>query len=47
MNLAMGGNWAKSLSERLQLGFPNGIDDGSEESWKLMIKDILYYPLKK
>lgn len=47
INLAMGGTWAKSLSERLQLGFPNGIDYTSEENWKLMISDILYYPLKK
>lgn len=46
MNLALGGNWAKSLSDRLRLGFPNGIDDKSQETWNLAIKSVQYFPLK-
>jgi beta-glucanase (GH16 family) len=46
VNLALGGNWAQSLSDRLQLGFPNGIDEKSRGTWNLAVKSVQYFPLK-
>ncbi len=47
INLAIGGDWAVSLSKRLELGLPNGIDDSTEDQWILYIKSIQYFPLKE
>lgn len=47
INLAIGGNWATSLSQRLELGLPNGVDDTKEDQWILFIKSIQYFPLKE
>ena len=44
INLAMGGDWSESLSQRLSLGFENGIDNSQEENWKFYIRSIRYYP---
>lgn len=46
INLALGGNWAMDLKNRLQLPFENAVDDSMEEFWKLYVRSVRYYPLK-
>lgn len=45
LNLALGGEWARGVADRMNLPFENGIDDSMEEFWKMYIRAIRYYPL--